>query len=54
MNTFSWSRALTVLLLFVVASLAVGCAPPLSRDQFDPHRQAKQQELLNWMQEDRR
>lgn len=54
MKRFVGCRALVVLLLFAVASLAVGCAPPSSRDRFDPKRQAKQQELLQWMQEDHR
>ncbi len=53
MKRFVGCRALVVLLLFAVASLAVGCAPS-SRDRFDPKRQAKQQELLQWMQEDHR
>ncbi|MFZ5810809.1 MAG: hypothetical protein ACOY4F_02070 [Thermodesulfobacteriota bacterium] len=54
MKRFVGCRALVVLLLFAVASLAVGCSPPSSGDRFDPKRQAKQQELLQWMQEDHR
>jgi hypothetical protein len=56
MKTFSWSRALAVLLLVSVAVLAVGCQTTSSSPtgRFDPKRQAKQEEILRWVMEDHR
>ncbi|MDQ7832201.1 MAG: hypothetical protein RDU30_10735 [Desulfovibrionaceae bacterium] len=54
MKAKAFFRATTMLLVLAVAALALGCTGSGPYDRFDPNRQAKQEELLRWMQEDHR
>jgi hypothetical protein len=48
------TRLLAALLTLAVLAVCLGCAPPSSYDRNDPKRQARQDELLRWMQTDHR
>lgn len=54
MKTKAVIRATAMLLVLAVAALGLGCADKGSYDRFDPKRQAKQEDLLRWMQDDHR
>mgnify|MGYP001807014075 CR=1 FL=1 len=47
-------RLLAALMTLAVLAVCLGCAPPSAYDRNDPNRQARQDELLRWMQTDHR
>jgi|GEM_PF-2357534 len=49
-----FSRVTAVVLVLALVALSIGCVPPQSTDRFDPKRQARQDDLLRWMQDDHR
>lgn len=48
------TRLLAALLTMAVLAVALGCTPSSNYDRFDPKRQARQDDLLRWMQSDHR
>lgn len=54
MKTKAVIRATAMLLVLAVAALGLGCVDKGPYDRFDPKRQAKQEDLLRWMQDDHR